>query len=248
MIHLDSHITADTNFGVETRFTSLMGHLDVIPLIARGINIYLPILIVLLCLGTWFRLGTRFLHSLGIDQFMDDDDMTTEMIQGGKRYVTIERNRMSREKGREERNATFGKRFGGGINWKKKFGNVITNSLIFIDNTNRNGGSGGGGGGGFSIPSYRQHDDDRIPILHDLDDDAEVGLLLEDNGPPTSALLAPSKPVTRSILTNDDDMDFSFASEGGFIPSQLTLAGVQRAARAQDSAHHPTPSNMFDDL
>ncbi|VDN25698.1 unnamed protein product [Gongylonema pulchrum] len=56
MIHLDSHITSDTKFGVETQFTKLMGHLDVIPILARGINIYLPILIVLLALGTWLRL------------------------------------------------------------------------------------------------------------------------------------------------------------------------------------------------
>jgi uncharacterized oligopeptide transporter (OPT) family protein len=32
-----------------------MGHLDVIPLLAKGINIYLPILITLLCLATWLR-------------------------------------------------------------------------------------------------------------------------------------------------------------------------------------------------
>lgn len=55
MIHLDSHITSDAKFGVETQFTRLMGHLDVIPLLAKGINIYLPILIVLLCLATWLK-------------------------------------------------------------------------------------------------------------------------------------------------------------------------------------------------
>jgi hypothetical protein len=66
-----------------------MGHLDVIPLVARGINIYLPILIVLLCLATWFRLGTRFLHSIGVDQFIDDDDMTTELIQSGRAIVSL---------------------------------------------------------------------------------------------------------------------------------------------------------------
>lgn len=89
MIHLDSHITANTNFGVETQFTKLMGHLDVLPLIAKGINIYLPIIIVLLCLATWFRLGTRFLHSIGVDQFIDDDDMTSELIQSGRAIVSL---------------------------------------------------------------------------------------------------------------------------------------------------------------
>uniref|UniRef100_A0A914YY17 Uncharacterized protein n=1 Tax=Panagrolaimus superbus TaxID=310955 RepID=A0A914YY17_9BILA len=226
MIHLDSHVTADTNFGVETSFTALMGHLDVIPLIAKGINIYLPILIVILCLGTWFKLGSRFLQSLGIDQFMDEDsadEFTSEMIQGGKRYVTIERNRLSREKGREERNSTFGKRFGG-------------------DSSNN-----GSSGGGLSLPKFNKNND-RIPILQDVDDDIEGGFhLLQDNHGSTSALL-------QSNASDSDDLDFSFASEGGFVPSQLTLAGAQRAARAQENTssnanqQHPLPSNIFDDL
>ncbi|KAI6197513.1 hypothetical protein M3Y94_01232900 [Aphelenchoides besseyi] len=92
MIHLDSHITANTNFGVETQFTKLMGHLDVIPLVARGINIYLPIMIVILCLSTWFRLGTRFLHSLGVDQFINDDEMTAELVQSGRSIVGLGQN------------------------------------------------------------------------------------------------------------------------------------------------------------
>nr|CDP97965.2 Bm2824 [Brugia malayi] len=92
MIHLDSHITSDTEFGVETQFTKLMGHLDLIPVLAKGINIYLPILIVLLALGTWFKLGIRLLHFLGIDQFVDDDEMTVELVSGGKARVSLEDN------------------------------------------------------------------------------------------------------------------------------------------------------------
>ncbi len=111
MTHLDSHITSNTKFGVETQFTKLMGHLDVVPVVARGINLYLPILIVLLCLGTWFRsvdgpgplvkekrvvsdlfrLGTRLLAYLGVDQFIEDDEMTTEMVQNGRALVTLGR-------------------------------------------------------------------------------------------------------------------------------------------------------------
>lgn len=91
MIHLDSHITASTKFGVETQFTKLMGHLDVLPMVASGINIYLPVLIVILCLSTWFKLGTRLLHNIGIDQFMDDDEVTSDLIQSGKAFMTLER-------------------------------------------------------------------------------------------------------------------------------------------------------------
>ncbi|KHN88143.1 LMBR1 domain-containing protein 2 -like protein [Toxocara canis] len=103
MIHLDSHIAAHAKFPTETQFTKLMGHLDVIPILAKGLNIYLPIFVLLLCMGTYFRLGTRFLHSLGIDQFVDDDEMTAELVQGGKAHVTLERNKMLRAASREQR-------------------------------------------------------------------------------------------------------------------------------------------------
>ncbi|VBB28553.1 unnamed protein product [Acanthocheilonema viteae] len=103
MIHLDSHITSDMAFGVETQFTKLMGHLDLIPVLAKGINIYLPILIVLLAMGTWFKLGTRLLHLLGIDQFVTDDEMTVELVNGGKARVSLERNKIMRAAYREER-------------------------------------------------------------------------------------------------------------------------------------------------
>ncbi|VDN03870.1 unnamed protein product [Thelazia callipaeda] len=88
MIHLDSHITSNDDFGVETQFTKLMGHLDLIPVLAKGINIYLPILIVLLALGTWFN----------------DDEMTVESISSGKALVLLERNKMTRTAYREEKN------------------------------------------------------------------------------------------------------------------------------------------------
>jgi len=211
MIHLDSHVTVDAKFGVETEFTALMGHLDVIPLIAKGINIYLPILIVLLCLGTWFKLGTRFLHNLGIDQFVDDDEMTSEMVQGGKRLVTIERNRATRSRGKEERNAAFSKRLNEG-------------------NTS--------GRGGFSLSRFTK-DEDRVPIM-DHSEDVERGLLLEDNAPHTSAILETPRR---------EELDFSFATEGGFMPSQLTLAGAQMAAEVQrQGKSHPKSTSFFDDL
>lgn len=108
MIHLDSAITKNRNNAkIQTQFTKLMGHLDIIPWLAEGINIYLPIVILLLCLATWFRLGTRFLHNLGIDQFLEDDEMTLEMVRSGKALVSLERNRVNRARNREERNETW---------------------------------------------------------------------------------------------------------------------------------------------
>ncbi|KAL5107353.1 hypothetical protein TcWFU_001487 [Taenia crassiceps] len=54
----------------ETAFTKFMGHLDVVPFIANGFNIYFPIIVVLLCLVTFFSLGSRLLTSLGMPQLI----------------------------------------------------------------------------------------------------------------------------------------------------------------------------------
>uniref|UniRef100_A0A0N4ZBT2 LMBR1 domain-containing protein 2 n=1 Tax=Parastrongyloides trichosuri TaxID=131310 RepID=A0A0N4ZBT2_PARTI len=96
MIHMDSHIMLAKNLPkIETQFTKLMGHLDVLPLIAKGINIYMPLTIVILCVATYMRAGTRFLHSIGIDQFMEDDEVTIDMVNTGRRIADLERRKYS---------------------------------------------------------------------------------------------------------------------------------------------------------
>ena len=64
-----------------------MGHMDVISFISDGFNIYFPILILLLCLGTYFHVGSRVLHLIGFQQFIGDDDMTSELIEEGNELI-----------------------------------------------------------------------------------------------------------------------------------------------------------------
>lgn len=54
--------------------------------IANGFNIYFPIAIVLLCIATVFRLGSRLLHCIGFEQFIDDD-VTQEIVDEGRNHV-----------------------------------------------------------------------------------------------------------------------------------------------------------------
>ena len=63
-----------------------MGHMDVISIIANGFNIYFPIAILLLCIATVLRLGSRLLHCIGFEQFIDDD-MTQEIVDEGRSLV-----------------------------------------------------------------------------------------------------------------------------------------------------------------
>lgn len=93
LVHLDSHITKDTQL-VETQFTQIMGHLDVISFISDGFNIYFPILIFVLCLATFFNLGGRILNFFGFEQFIGDADVTQDLIEDGKNLVKREKRKL----------------------------------------------------------------------------------------------------------------------------------------------------------
>lgn len=105
-----------------------MGHMDVIPFISRGFNLYFPILILLLCIATYFRLGGRVLHWFGFQQFIGDDDMTQELVDEGRELIKrgmadhvvtaatddaiAERRKRQREESGTERRRTWRERFG----------------------------------------------------------------------------------------------------------------------------------------
>ncbi|KAH9508112.1 LMBR1 domain-containing protein 2 [Bulinus truncatus] len=111
LIHLDSHIIQDGKIE-ETSYTKIMGHMDVISIISNGFNIYFPILIVLLCICTYFSLGSRVLSALGFQQFIGDDDMTQELIDEGKELVAREKRKIERKNDAEARRKTWTERFG----------------------------------------------------------------------------------------------------------------------------------------
>lgn len=96
LLHLDSHVTK-LNDRMETSFTGIMGHMDVIPFISKGFNIYLPIVMCLLCLATFLEIGTRFLHFMGIEQFIIDDEMTGDLIKDGMELIKREKNKKNKQ-------------------------------------------------------------------------------------------------------------------------------------------------------
>ena len=61
-----------------------MGHMDVLSFISKGVNVYYPMCIVLVCLATYFSLGTRCLNCLGFQTFIIEDDLSAEYISEGK--------------------------------------------------------------------------------------------------------------------------------------------------------------------
>lgn len=125
LAHLDSHVlrnstaasiilpnSSDTFIAIgsrvngmavyETAFTKFMGHLDVVSFIANGFNIYFPIIVLLLCLVTYFSLGSRLLAALGMPHLLGPSFIDKRLPAGEATLVedAIEDGRMLLYRGR----------------------------------------------------------------------------------------------------------------------------------------------------
>uniref|UniRef100_A0A3Q3WJ16 LMBR1 domain containing 2 n=1 Tax=Mola mola TaxID=94237 RepID=A0A3Q3WJ16_MOLML len=85
LIHMDSAISQQQK--EQTAYTSIMGSMHVVSFIANGFYIYYPMLILILCIATYFSLGTRCLNLLGFQQFVGDSEMTSDLIDEGKELI-----------------------------------------------------------------------------------------------------------------------------------------------------------------
>lgn len=68
-------------------FLQVMGHMDVISIISDGFNVYFPMAILAFCLATYFSLGSRLLSVVGFQQFLEESDITTEIIEEGRELI-----------------------------------------------------------------------------------------------------------------------------------------------------------------
>lgn len=95
LIHRDSHIMK-RNSNLETSFTTIMGHLDLIPIVNQGLNIFLPFCISAICSAIYFNFGTHVLHKLGFEQYIENDEMTIDWVQTGRELVKREKGKLLR--------------------------------------------------------------------------------------------------------------------------------------------------------
>ncbi|KAK6638496.1 hypothetical protein RUM43_006763 [Polyplax serrata] len=109
LIHMDNHIIKTPV--METSYTQIMGHMDVISIISDGFNIYFPMLMLLFCLATYFSLGSKFLTFLGFQQFMEDCELTTDLVDEGRELIKREKRRRQRIEETENRRRDFNERF-----------------------------------------------------------------------------------------------------------------------------------------
>ena len=114
LIHMDSHIIK-THI-LETHYTQVMGHMDVISIISDGFNVYFPMAILAFCLATYFSLGSRLLSMLGFQQFLDDDEFTTDIVEEGRELIKRERRKRQRAEDSMCRRREFQERFSSSTN------------------------------------------------------------------------------------------------------------------------------------
>jgi len=105
MIQMDSHIIKTRI--LETSYTQVMGHMDVLSLISDGFNIYFPIGILLISMLTWFKVGSRILSKIGFHQFLVDDEITSDLVSEGQQLINREKRRRQRTTENAERRKTF---------------------------------------------------------------------------------------------------------------------------------------------
>lgn len=111
LIHMDSHVLKSQV--METAYTRIMGHMDVVSIVSDYFNIYFPIALLVLTLATYFSLGTRLLSMLGFQQFLaQDSDVTMELVEEGKEHIKREKRRRQRLAESATRRREFASRFG----------------------------------------------------------------------------------------------------------------------------------------
>lgn len=96
LVNRDSHYIQLKSERLETSFTSFMGHLDLIPIVNGGLNIFLPLCMSAICLAIYFDFGTKILHNFGYEQFIENDEMTSDLVQTGRQLVEREKGKLLR--------------------------------------------------------------------------------------------------------------------------------------------------------
>ncbi|CAB0016956.1 unnamed protein product [Nesidiocoris tenuis] len=90
----------------------VMGHMVVLSIISDGFNIYFPMAVLAFCLATYFSLGSRLLSLIGFQQFLDDDELTAELVDEGRELVSREKRKRQRSEETAERRREYQERFG----------------------------------------------------------------------------------------------------------------------------------------
>ena len=132
LIHMDSHIISKQV--METHYTQIMGHMDVIKIISDGFNIYFPMAIMFFCVATYFSLGSRILSAIGFHQFIGDDEITTDMVNEGRDLIKREKRRRQRAEEAMNRRKDYQERFNTAGRYRSRGNTDTSKYMLFHQN------------------------------------------------------------------------------------------------------------------
>ncbi|XP_069555539.1 G-protein coupled receptor-associated protein LMBRD2B-like isoform X1 [Brachyistius frenatus] len=110
LIHLDSAISHQDR--IQTSYTSIMGSMRLLSVISDGFYIYYPMLVLLLCFATFYNVGSRCLNLLGFQQYMNDDDWTSDLVDEGRELIRRERRKRQKAVDGDSRRWAWRERYG----------------------------------------------------------------------------------------------------------------------------------------
>ncbi|KAL4706892.1 hypothetical protein ACJJTC_012351 [Scirpophaga incertulas] len=112
LVHMDARMhSKEEGVVVETAYTHIMGHMEVLGIIAGGFNIYFPMLVVVLCAATYWALGSRALSLCGFQQFVGDDELTGDLVDEGREIAKREKRKRQRAEESVSRRREYSSRF-----------------------------------------------------------------------------------------------------------------------------------------
>ncbi|KAF6206204.1 hypothetical protein GE061_017433 [Apolygus lucorum] len=135
LIHMDNHVIKSQS--LEPYYTQVMGHMVVLSIISDGFNIYFPMAVLAFCLATYFSLGSRLLSLIGFQQFLDDDELTTELVEEGRELVGREKRKRQRSEETAERRREYQERFGTHRHNQQERDTTVINTGMLSDSTSR---------------------------------------------------------------------------------------------------------------
>ncbi|XP_054587492.2 G-protein coupled receptor-associated protein LMBRD2B isoform X2 [Nothobranchius furzeri] len=109
LIHMDSAVSHQDR--IQTSYMSIMGSTRLLPVISDGFYIYYPMLVLLLCVATFYNLGSRCLNLLGFHQYINDNDMTSDLVDEGKELIRRERRKRQKAEDGENRRWAWRQRY-----------------------------------------------------------------------------------------------------------------------------------------
>lgn len=139
LMHMDSHIIKQRV--METFYTQVMGHMDVLGIIANGFNIYFPMVMLAFCGATWFSLGSRILNALGFQQFMANDEISSELVQEGRDLMVREKRKRQRNESSMSRRRDLASRDSNTNTAAANFRGSLRESSAGVVGYNTNGGN-----------------------------------------------------------------------------------------------------------